>query len=388
MPSNPFADCSPPLSLYVHIPWCVKKCPYCDFNSHTSQHIDEKKYLAALMADLDAELEFAAPRPIRSIFFGGGTPSLFSPDTIHAIIEGAQARLVFADDIEITMEANPGTFEQQNFSQFRAAGINRLSIGIQSFNELHLTGIGRIHNARQALDAIDTAQQSGFDNINLDLMFGLPGQTIKQAVADIRTACQQHVAHISHYQLTIEPNTFFHKYPPVTPDMEALWEMQTQCHAVLFDQGYLQYEVSAFAKAGRQCRHNLNYWDFGDYIGIGAGAHGKLTDSSAGIMTRRWKRRQPEDYMQHATSRPSSIEPEMAEVIKPDELIFEFMLNALRLKQGFSYQTFECNTGLDRQALIIACQNIDAELLSIDETGIRTSDQGYRFLNDVLEQFL
>jgi putative oxygen-independent coproporphyrinogen III oxidase len=336
------------------------------------------------MADLDAELETTTSRPLKSIFFGGGTPSLFSPETIYKIIDGARQRLAFDDHIEITMEANPGTFEQKNFSQFKAAGINRLSIGIQSFNDLHLTNIGRIHDARQALSAINTAQAAGFDNINLDLMFGLPGQNINQAVKDIETACQQNVQHISHYQLTIEANTFFHKHPPVTPDMEELWEMQTQCHAVLFDQGFLQYEVSAFSKPDRQCRHNLNYWNFGDYIGIGAGAHGKLTDTSSGKITRRWKRKQPEDYMKNAAINLIAGFSE----IKPDELIFEFLLNALRLKNGFNYEVFEGNTGLSRNALIEACQNIDAELLIIDESGIRTSDQGYRFLNDVLEMFL
>jgi len=336
------------------------------------------------MADLDTELELTTTRPLQSIFFGGGTPSLFSPNTIHKIIEGAHQRLTFDNQIEITMEANPGTFEQKNFSEFKVAGINRLSIGIQSFNDLHLTNIGRIHDARQARSAISTAQEAGFNNINLDLMFGLPGQNLHQAVNDIEIACSQNVQHISHYQLTIEPNTFFHKHPPVTPDMDDLWEMQNQCHALLFDQGFMQYEVSAFSKPGRQCRHNLNYWNFGDYIGIGAGAHGKLSDSSSGTMTRRWKRRQPEDYMQNAARNPLSDQTN----IKPDELIFEFLLNALRLKNGFSFEVFENSTGLDRSVLTQACRNIDAELLIFDESGMRTSDKGYRFLNDVLEQFL
>lgn len=380
---------APPLSLYIHIPWCVKKCPYCDFNSHTSGDIDEEKYLHALMADLDAELAadpgIATQRPLRTIFFGGGTPSLFSPDTINKIIAGAQQRLIFADDIEITMEANPGTFEQKNFAHFRAAGVNRLSIGVQSFNDSQLTAIGRIHDAGQALVAIQTAQLAGFDNINLDLMFGLPGQSIKQAISDIETACAQNVQHISHYQLTIEPHTFFHKHPPVTPEMDMLWEMQSRCHEVLLDNGFQQYEVSAFARPDRQCRHNLNYWNFGDYLGIGAGAHGKLTDSTSGKISRRWKRRQPEDYMNYAM-RDDALSGQ-AEIAQ-DEIIFEFLLNALRLKNGFSYETFERHTGIDREALIAACRNIDAELLLIDDPGIRTSEQGYRFLNDVLEQFL
>jgi putative oxygen-independent coproporphyrinogen III oxidase len=368
----------------LHIPWCVKKCPYCDFNSHTSNSIDEKKYLAALMADLDTELETANARPIKSIFFGGGTPSIFSPDTINRIIEGAQQRMTFDDNIEITMEANPGTFEQKNFSDFHAAGINRLSIGIQSFNDQHLKNIGRIHDAQQAMSAINTAQEAGFDNINLDLMFGLPEQNIEQAINDIKIACIQNVQHISHYQLTIEANTFFHKHPPVTPDMEVLWDMQNQCHDALNNNGFQQYEVSAFSKPDKQCIHNLNYWNFGDYIGIGAGAHGKITDTSSGKILRRWKRRQPEDYMTHAASNPLSGQSE----IKVDELIFEFLLNALRLKNGFSYEVFECNTGLDRKAVIEACLTIDAELLLMDDWGVRCSDKGYRFLNDILEKFI
>jgi len=248
------------------------------------------------------------------------------------------------------MEANPGTFEQKNFAEFKAAGINRLSIGIQSFNDQHLKNIGRIHDAEQALTAINTAQEAGFDNINLDLMFGLPGQNIDQAINDVEMACLQNVQHISHYQLTIEKNTFFHKHPPVTPDMEMLWDMQNQCHDVLNQHDFLQYEVSAFSKPDKQCIHNLNYWNFGDYIGIGAGAHGKLTDPSSGLISRRWKRRQPEDYIKNAANNPTAGFSE----IKRDELIFEFLLNALRLKKGFSYEVFECNTGIDRGVLIKA----------------------------------
>ena len=375
---------SPPLSLYVHIPWCVKKCPYCDFNSHISNSIDEKKYLDALMADLDAELEITNSRPIKSIFFGGGTPSIFSPETIHKIIEGTKDRLTFDKNIEITMEANPGTFEQNNFSEFKAAGVNRLSIGIQSFNDQHLKSIGRIHDSQQALTAITTAQESGFDNINLDLMFGLPEQNIEQALNDIGIACKQNVQHISHYQLTIEANTFFHKHPPTTPDMEDLWEMQNQCHEALNQHGFQQYEVSAFSKPDRQCIHNLNYWNFGDYLGIGAGAHGKITDPASGKIFRRWKRRQPEDYMLNAAGDPLSGQSE----INDNELIFEFLLNALRLKKGFGYNIFERNTGLDRKVLIETCRTVDPELLLIDDNGIRCSNKGYRFLNDVLEKFI
>ncbi len=336
------------------------------------------------MADLDNDLKIIDSRPIKSIFFGGGTPSIFSPDTIHQIIQGAQQRLSFDENIEITMEANPGTFEQKNFSEFKAAGINRLSIGIQSFNDQHLKSIGRIHDAQQALAAINTAHEAGFENINLDLMFGLPEQTVEQAINDIETACAQNVQHISHYQLTIEANTFFHKHPPVTPNMEILWDMQNQCHDILDNHGFQQYEVSAFSKSDKQCRHNLNYWNFGDYIGIGAGAHGKLTDTATGKIVRRWKHRQPEGYMQNAAINPVSGET----TIKQDELIFEFLLNALRLKNGFSYDTFETNTGLKRSDLTKACQKTDSKLLIQSQSGIRTSKQGYYFLNNVLEQFL
>ncbi|MDH5711247.1 MAG: radical SAM family heme chaperone HemW [Gammaproteobacteria bacterium] len=375
---------APPLSLYIHIPWCVKKCPYCDFNSHVAEVIDEKKYLDALMGDLENDLQVIESRSIHSIFFGGGTPSLFSPDTLYQIIEGAKKRIAFDNKIEITMEANPGTFEQNNFSEFRAAGINRLSIGIQSFNARLLKNIGRIHDDHQARSAIDTAHHADFDNINIDLMFGLPGQDAEQAIDDIKIACNQNVQHISHYQMTIEPNTFFHRHPPVTPDMEALWEMQSKCHEILSGNNFQQYEVSAFSKPNRQCRHNLNYWNFGDYIGIGAGAHGKLTNSTTGKILRRWKRRQPDDYMKSAMGNPVSGET----AIEGSEIVFEFLMNALRLKNGFSYDTFEKNTGLGRDELIDACKKIDAELLIQDESAIRTSETGYQFLNNVLEQFL
>jgi oxygen-independent coproporphyrinogen-3 oxidase len=370
-------------SLYIHIPWCVRKCPYCDFNSHQADStLDEQRYIKALMCDLDLEIESAGNREIKSIFFGGGTPSLFAPDSIHQIITGVRNKLTFKNDIEITMEANPGTFEQNNFSEFRSAGINRLSIGIQSFDDTSLKNIGRIHDGQQSLSAIATAVNSGFENINLDLMFGLPGQSSQQAIEDINIACAQGVQHISHYQLTIEPNTFFHKHPPQKPESELLWEMQQQCHEILAENSFNQYEVSAFSQQNRQCQHNLNYWAFGDYIGIGAGAHGKLSRNNS--ITRRWKRRQPEDYMAHASSEPLSGES----VIEKDNIVFEFLLNALRLKNGCELDLFKQNTGLDKNVLIQACEKISPELLIIDDSRIRTSDKGYDFLNDVLENFL
>lgn len=334
------------------------------------------------MQDVDIEANIVERREIKSIFFGGGTPSLFSPDSIHQIITGINNKLKLKDDIEITMEANPGTFEQKNFSEFKSAGINRLSIGIQSFDDASLKNIGRIHDGQQSLSAISTALNAGFENINLDLMFGLPDQSIEQAEKDIKIACDQGVQHISHYQLTIEPNTYFHKHPPQTPKSELLWDMQQQCHGILSENNFRQYEVSAFSNKNKQCQHNLNYWTFGDYIGIGAGAHGKL--SFASKITRRWKRRQPEDYMTHTASNPLSGES----VIEKDDIVFEFLLNALRLKNGCEFEVFERNTGLDRAVLIQACEKVTPGLLIIDDSGVKTSSQGYDFLNDVLENFL
>jgi len=373
----------PPLSLYIHIPWCVRKCPYCDFNSHEAgNEIDEQRYINALMQDLDSEANIVERREIQSIFFGGGTPSLFSPDSIHQIITGINDKLTLKDGVEITMEANPGTFEQKNFSEFKSAGINRLSIGIQSFNDTSLKNIGRIHDGQQSLAAISTAFDADFENINLDLMFGLPEQSSAQAINDVKIACDQGVQHISHYQLTIEPNTYFHKHPPQTPKSELLWDMQQQCHDILSENNFRQYEVSAFSNKNKQCRHNLNYWSFGDYIGIGAGAHGKLTCDNK--ITRRWKHRQPENYMTLASNEPLSGES----VIENNDIVFEFLLNALRLKNGCKFEVFEQNTGLDKTVLIQACKNISPELLIIDNLGVKTSSKGYDFLNDVLENFL
>lgn len=376
----------PPLSLYVHIPWCVRKCPYCDFNSHQADdQLNENAYVSALMHDLDSETSCIGERKIESIFFGGGTPSLFSAESIDRLLRGIQDRLNLDANAEITLEANPGTFEQNKFSEFRAAGINRLSIGIQSFDDACLQQLGRVHDGAQAQTAIATAFRAGFDNINLDLMFGLPAQTITQAVNDVRIASNYQPQHISHYQLTIEPNTFFYKHPPRLPGTEALWEAQHQCQQLLSDHGYIQYEVSAFSKPSKQCQHNINYWSFGDYIGIGAGAHGKLTNLDTGQIIRRWKRRQPQDYVEqvakgNAASGESRLEKK--------DIVFEFLLNALRLRQGCSLSTFEKHTGLNKSELIQSCASIDAELLIIDDDQIRTSEMGYRFLNDVLEKLL
>jgi len=378
-----------PLSLYVHIPWCVKKCPYCDFNSHEkNQSFDEAHYVKALLLDMEAEHPHCQQRTLHSIFFGGGTPSLFSAEAIQQIIEHARKLFAF-DNIEITMEANPGTFEQEKFNGFHLAGINRLSIGIQSFNDAQLKALGRIHDGQQALSAIETAKKAGFDNINLDLMFGLPQQTIAQAVDDINTACTFDVPHISHYQLTIEENTYFHKHTPVLPESDLLWEMQTQCQNLLAKKNYYQYEISAYATAGKQCSHNLNYWSFGDYIGIGAGAHGKVTkknnEKNTTEIIRRWKHRQPQQYIKQAL-KEQAISGQ--QVLSPQDIVFEFLLNALRLKTGRDIKTFEKNTGLSYPTLKQAVNNIDSDLLICDKNKITTSDKGFLFLNEILERLV
>ena len=377
---------TPPLSLYVHIPWCVRKCPYCDFNSHEAGcSVDESAYITALLADLDQELDNIAHREIQSIFFGGGTPSLFSAKAIADIIDGVVNRFPLAADTEITLEANPGTVEHGKFADYRAAGINRLSLGIQSFDDDKLNRLSRIHNRNQAIKAIESAQGAGFDNINLDLMFGLPGQKVSEAVADTDLACKLEPTHISHYQLTIEPNTYFHKYPPALPEQDICWDMQQRCHDVLGRHDYLQYEVSAFARANRECRHNLNYWTFGDYIGIGAGAHGKSTRVNRRSIQRRRKYRQPAAYINRAIHGDACSG---YRELDPSEIVFEFLLNALRLRDGFSFDQFECHTGIDRTRLIDACGAIDPELLILSPSGLRTSQRGFDFLNDVLEKFL
>ncbi len=388
-----------PLSLYVHIPWCVKKCPYCDFNSfEKNSAFDETLYLKALLIDLDNEhrdneYQNAEQRTLSSIFFGGGTPSLFSADSIYAIIEHAKMLFKF-DEIEITLEANPGTFEQEKFNAFFDAGINRLSIGIQSFNDSHLKTLGRIHDQRQALTAIETAKKAGFENINLDLMFALPQQTIQQATKDISTACEFDVPHISHYQLTIEENTYFYKHTPVLPESDLIWEMQTQCQNLLAENHYKQYEISAYSKTGKQCSHNLNYWHFGDYIGIGAGAHGKIThkiNSSTEALnaeltiTRRWKHRQPQQYINNTLNGKGLSGSQQ---LKQSDVVFEFLLNALRLKNGSDITTFKKHTGFNDRILKAAVKNIDSSLLVIDKNKIRTTAKGYLFLNTILEELL
>ncbi|HXH03337.1 MAG TPA: radical SAM family heme chaperone HemW [Candidatus Competibacteraceae bacterium] len=376
-----------PLALYIHIPWCVRKCPYCDFNSHAVRgELPERVYVDALLSDLEQDLPRVWGRRIESVFIGGGTPSLFSAEVLDRLLSGLRQRLPLRPDLEITLEANPGTVEQARFAEFRAAGINRLSIGVQSFDDEQLTRLGRIHGRAEALHAAAAAHAAGFDNFNLDLMFGLPGQTPAQALSDIDTAIALAPTHISHYQLTLEPNTLFHRYPPPLPDDELIWEMQQACQERLAQAGYAQYEISAYARSGRRCRHNLNYWEFGDYLGIGAGAHGKLTDPAAGAIHRTWKLKHPQDYLQRAGS-PACLGGDAPVAVA--ELGFEFMLNALRLVEGVPATLFAERTGLPLAVLEpLLTRARRRGLLEEDAQRLCPSPLGLRFLNDLLELFL
>ena len=369
-----------PLSLYVHFPWCVKKCPYCDFNSHEARGaIPEQDYLAALIADLESALPQVWGRRISSLFIGGGTPSLLSAKGVDQLLAQIRARLNLIPDAEITLEANPGTVEAEKFAAFRGAGVNRISLGIQSFDDRHLAALGRIHSASDARRAIEVALES-FDNVNLDLMYALPQQTLGQARQDLQTALSMAPQHLSAYHLTLEPNTPFHHAPPPLPDDELSADMQEMIEETLAAAGYQHYETSAFALPGRRCAHNLNYWRFGDYLGIGAGAHGKLS-SHEGIV-RESRRRHPRDYLggdflqeRHAVSE--------------DELAFEFMMNALRLTEGFPPRLFEERTGLPLAVASAALEKAKRQgLLIADSTHIAPTKQGQRFLNDLLQLFL
>jgi oxygen-independent coproporphyrinogen-3 oxidase len=381
---------TPPLALYVHIPWCVRKCPYCDFNSHVAQDaLPEQRYVMALLADLDAELADPAARhrALTSIFIGGGTPSLFSAAAIARLIEGIQARFACAGDIEITLEANPGTLERGRFAEYRSAGVNRLSIGVQSFDDTLLARIGRIHDGAAALRAAEAAHAAGFARINLDLMYALPGQTPAQATADIATACALAPTHISHYSLTLEPGTHFGRHTPAAlPDEEAEWIMSQHCREQLMQAGFTRYEVSAYAQAGDECHHNLNYWEYGDYLGIGAGAHGKLTDRAHGTIHRRARRPAPEGYLETAGS-PAALASDMR--VAHGERSFEFMLNALRLERGFTLDLFEARTGLARDDILPQLHGLAARgLLHIEGMHCRTTRQGALHLNTVITEFL
>ena len=373
-----------PLSLYVHIPWCVRKCPYCDFNSHAADGaLPEQEYLSALLADLDLDRPAAQHRELRSIFFGGGTPSLLSPRIIGALLEAASIRFAFAPDIEITLEANPGTTEQQRFAEFRSAGINRLSIGIQSLNPKHLQTLGRIHDREQAISAIHQARKAGFENINLDLMHGLPAQSIDDAAKDLTDALSLEPDHLSWYQLTIEPNTEFYKRPPQLPEDDTLAAIQEHGFDILAEAGFEHYEVSAFCRSERASLHNLNYWQFGDYIGIGAGAHGKLTTRD-GRITRTRKTRLPKDYLASAGKCDRN-----SEAISSEALPFEFMMNALRLNAGVSQTLFTEHTGLPWSTVAHKVDLLIGRGLLAETGGILAPTTiGQRFLNDVLAEFL
>ncbi|ROL73339.1 YggW family oxidoreductase [Pseudomonas chlororaphis] len=374
----------PPLALYIHIPWCVRKCPYCDFNSHTaSPELPEEAYIDALLADLDQDLHAVYGRELSSIFFGGGTPSLFSAAALGRLLEGVEQRIAFASDIEITLEANPGTFEQEKFTAYRALGINRLSIGIQSFQEQKLKALGRIHNGAEAIRAADMARQAGFDNFNLDLMHGLPDQSLEDALGDLRQAIAMRPTHLSWYQLTLEPNTVFWNQPPVLPEDDTLWDIQEAGQALLAEHGYAQYEVSAYAQPGRAARHNLNYWSFGDFIGIGAGAHGKLSHPD-GHIVRTWKTRLPKDYLNPAKTFKAG-----EKALANEELPFEFLMNALRLTDGVDAALFAERTGLSLDSLGEARRDAEQSgLLQVEPSRLAATARGQLFLNDLLQHFL
>ncbi|MEB2872773.1 radical SAM family heme chaperone HemW [Pseudomonas rhizosphaerae] len=374
----------PPLALYIHIPWCVRKCPYCDFNSHAASPVlPEEEYVDALLADLDQDLPAVYGRPLSSIFFGGGTPSLFSAAALGRLLAGVEQRIAFAPDIEITLEANPGTFEQDKFVAYRKLGINRLSIGIQSFQPQKLEALGRIHTGDEALRAAEMARRAGFDNFNLDLMHGLPDQSLEEALDDLRQAIALAPTHLSWYQLTLEPNTVFWNQPPELPEDDILWDIQEAGQALLAEHGFSQYEVSAYARPGKAARHNLNYWSFGDFIGIGAGAHGKLSHPD-GRIVRTWKTRLPKDYLNPAKQFKAGEKS-----LAADELPFEFLMNALRLTQGVDAELFAKRTGLPLQSLAAARAEAEQKgLLQVEPTRLVATARGQLFLNDLLQYFL
>jgi len=398
---------TPPLALYVHLPWCVRKCPYCDFNSHAlgnsgqasgKAELDaatEQQYVQALLADLDYELRAwpeVAERPLVSIFFGGGTPSLMSPAGYQAFFDGLGQRLALQDDCEITLEANPGTVEQSRFEGYRQAGINRLSMGVQSFASAQLKALGRIHSGEEAVLAAEAARQAGFDNFNLDLMHGLPDQTQELALADLQQALALRPRHISWYQLTLEPNTEFFRRPPRLPDEEILVDIQDAGAALLAEAGYANYEVSAYAQPGFQAQHNLNYWQFGDYLGLGAGAHGKLTraakDQPGGLLIeRRWKTRQPQAYLSRLLEGRDFLAG--TEVITQGQRPVEFMMNALRLREGVAAEVYTQRTGLPLADLQPLLAKLKQQGLWTDQQNhLACSELGWRWLNKVLEEFL
>ena len=375
----------PPLSLYIHLPWCLQKCPYCDFNSHEmpASQLPERRYLDALVADLEAALPLVWGREVHSIFLGGGTPSLFSPEGIDRLLSDVRARLKLAADCEITLEANPGTFEKDRFKAFRGAGVTRLSVGVQSFNDAHLRTLGRVHDAAQAVAAVEEAAAC-FETFNLDLMYALPGQTLEQLEADVTQAMALMPPHLSIYHLTIEPNTYFAKFPPVTPPDDLAYAMLDRITEMTAATGLERYEVSAYAKPGHRCWHNVNYWQFGDYLGIGAGAHGKL--SFAHRVVRQVRYREPRLYMDNALAGHAIAQDE--DVARSD-LPFEFMLNALRLRDGFALQDFVARTGLPLSAIERPLREAqDKGLVERDFARVKPTERGFDFLSDLQALFL
>ena len=378
----------PPLSLYLHLPWCLKKCPYCDFNSHERRagvdaRAQQARYVDALLADLEASLPLVWGRPVYSVFIGGGTPSLFESEQIDRLIAGVRARLPLEPMCEITLEANPGTFERERFAAFRAAGVTRLSVGVQSFHDRHLKALGRVHDGAQARAALEEAARA-FDTFNLDLMYALPGQTLAELEQDVRTALAFAPPHLSIYHLTIEPNTVFAKFPPRLPDDDTAWDMLDRITALTADAGLARYEVSAYARAGHRCVHNLNYWEFGDYLGIGAGAHGKL--SFPHRIVRQVRHRQPELYMDKALAGDAVAQ---AHEVARAELPLEFMLNALRLKDGFSLTDYTERTGMPPSSIATALARAEQSgWLRREGAWIQPTARGFDFLSDLQQLFL
>jgi oxygen-independent coproporphyrinogen-3 oxidase len=376
----------PPLALYLHFPWCVRKCPYCDFNSHALKgELDEARYVDVLLADLASQRELAAARPIVSVFMGGGTPSLFSPTAIGRVLEGARALFAFAPDAEITMEANPGTIERHRFADYRAAGVNRVSLGAQSFAPEQLVRLGRIHEADDTRRGAEELHAAGLANFNLDLMYALPAQALAGALSDLEAALALAPAHISHYQLTLEPGTVFGGLPPPDlPDDDGAEQMMQQCQQRLDGAGYAHYEVSAYARTGARSVHNLNYWQFGDYLGAGAGAHGKSSDAATGTIVRTTREREPRRYLAEGGQAAPATQP-----VPANQVPFEFMLNALRLVQGFEPALYEARTGLAWADLAAPLADLQSRgLLEVSPTLCRPTELGRRFLNDVMTAFL
>lgn len=372
-----------PLALYIHVPWCIRKCPYCDFNSHETKVMPEAEYLQALLQDLQQDAALAQGRAIQSIFIGGGTPSLFAADSYAQLLQDIHAIVPIARDAEITLEANPGTFEYQKFRGFRVAGINRLSIGVQSFNSAHLQALGRVHDRDEAIRAIGAAREVGFERLNIDLMHGLPQQSVQDALADLQQAVTLQPSHLSWYQLTIEPNTVFYSQPPRLPDDELLWEIDQAGKQFIAASGFSQYEISAYARPGFACAHNLNYWLFGDYLAIGAGAHGKITDQQTGVITRYQKTRLPKDYL--AADKPFTAQ---RNVVRVEELPFEFFMNALRLNQPIAKSLLVERTGLPLATVDEAVAEAVRKGLLVDSgTHWQTTPQGQLFLNELLQLF-